>query len=151
MDSKTRMIDVSSKDDTVRVAVACGEIRMKPETIRLIQEKGLIKGDPVSVARIAGIMGAKQTPYIIPLCHPLNITSAQIEVEVLKEWLEITATVSSVGKTGVEMEALTAVSVSALAIYDICKTVDKEMVIGNIRLLEKEGGRSGHFKRAGSH
>lgn len=147
MNSKTRMIDVAAKNDTKRVAIACGEIRMNPETVLLIKEKTLPKGDPLEISRAAGIMAVKQTPFLIPLCHPLFITGVTVEFELLKDCVKITSIVSSVGKTGVEMEALTAVSVAALSIYDICKAVDKEMVIGDIYLLEKTGGKSGTFKR----
>lgn len=147
MNSKTRMIDVASKDDTKRAAIACGEIRMNPETIQLLKNKALPKGDPLEISRAAGILAAKQTPFLIPLCHPLFLTGVTLEFELLSDHVKIIAAVSSVGKTGVEMEALTAVSIAALSIYDVCKAVDKEMVIGDIYLLEKTGGKSGHFKR----
>ena len=141
------MIDVASKDDTKRVAIACGEIRMNPETIKLLKDKALPKGDPLQISCAAGIMAAKQTPFLIPLCHPLFLTGVTVDFELFNNYVKIIATVSSIGKTGVEMEALTAVSVAALSIYDVCKAVDKEMVIGGIYLLEKTGGKSGHFKR----
>ena len=124
---------------------------MKPETLKLIQDKKIPKGDVLSVARVAGIMAAKKTSEIIPMCHPLNITSVNIDITLdnKKNRIDIEARVKVTGQTGVEMEALTAVSVAALTIYDMCKAVDKEMVISDIMLIEKRGGRSGHFKRKG--
>ncbi|RLC81403.1 MAG: cyclic pyranopterin monophosphate synthase MoaC [Chloroflexi bacterium] len=140
-----RMVDVGHKPDTERMAVAKGEVYMKPETLRLIKEGNLPKGDVFSVARLAGIMAAKRTPELIPLCHPLFLSHIDVELGINEEksCVEITATVRSVGKTGVEMEALTAVSVAALAVYDMAKAVEKTMRIQNIRLVEKHGGKSG--------
>jgi len=140
-----RMVDVGAKPDTERMAVARGEVAMRPETLRLIKEGNLPKGDVFSVARLAGIMAAKRTPELIPLCHPLFLSHIDVELALNEErnCVEITATVRSVGKTGVEMEALTAVSVAALAVYDMAKAVEKTMRIQNIRLVEKHGGKSG--------
>jgi cyclic pyranopterin phosphate synthase len=141
------MVDVGQKPDTERVAVAKGEVRMQPETLRLITEGGVSKGDVLTTAQIAGIMAAKRTPDLIPLCHPLQLTKVDVDFEVddADSRIEITATVRCQGKTGVEMEALTAVSVAALTIYDMAKAVEKTMRIGNIRLVRKSGGKSGDF------
>jgi len=149
---QAKMVDVTAKDETNREAVACGTIRLKPATVKLIQEGGLPKGDVFSVARVAGIMAAKKTWGLIPLCHPLMLTGMDVSFSINQESGEIAleARVKTVGKTGVEMEALTAVSVAALTIYDMCKAVDKEMVISEIYLLSKRGGRSGTFVRSGS-
>jgi cyclic pyranopterin monophosphate synthase len=143
------MVDVGEKDITVRVAVARGEVRMNPDTLQLIVEGRAKKGDVLGVARLAGIMAAKKTPDLIPLAHPLPITSVKLEFfpDAERSLIEIEATVKVTARTGVEMEALTAASVAALTIYDMCKAVDRAMVISNIRLMEKSGGRSGHFKR----
>jgi len=142
-----RMVDVSAKDDTQRVATAEAIVRMKAETLALIQTGGMPKGDVIATARIAGIMAAKRTPELIPLCHPLAITGVTLEIEPAGETaLRIAATVKTTGKTGVEMEALTAASVAALTVYDMCKAVEKGMVIESVRLLEKEGGKSGHWR-----
>jgi len=142
-----RMVDVSDKDVTLRVATARGVISMQPETARLITSGGVAKGDVLAVAQVAGVMAAKRTPDLILLCHPLPITW----VDMLFTWhdtdLEIQATVRVAGKTGVEMEALTAVSVAALTVYDMCKAVDRGMSIGHIELLHKAGGKSGEFVR----
>ncbi len=142
---RARMVDVGHKPDTERMAIARGEVHMKPETLHLIKEGNLPKGDVFSVARLAGIMAAKRTPELIPLCHPLFLSHIDVELSINEEksCVEITATVRSVGKTGVEMEALTAVSVAALAVYDMAKAVEKTMRIQNIRLVEKHGGKSG--------
>src|SRR5919198_2594214 len=142
---QARMIDVSEKEITSRIAVARGSIRMRPETLTLILEDKIEKGDVFSVARVAGIMAAKKTPDLIPMCHPLNITSVEVELTPEEKpcRVEIEATVRVSGKTGVEMEAMTAVSVAALTIYDMCKAVDREMSIGEIRLVKKSGGKSG--------
>ena len=141
-----RMVDVSAKDDTVREATAEGLVRMRPETLALIQAGGLPKGDVLAVARIAGIMAAKRTSDLIPMCHPLPITGVSTDFEpTAADTLRIRATVKTTGKTGVEMEALTAVSVAALTIYDMCKAVDKGMRVEGIRLLEKHGGKSGDW------
>jgi len=140
-----RMVDVSAKPDTARTAVARGEIRMKPETLALIRAGQMKKGDVLTVAQIAGIQAAKRTSELIPLCHPLPVTKVDIafEFEDALPGVIITATVKVTGKTGVEMEALTAVSVAALTIYDMAKAVEKTMHIENIRLIEKHGGVSG--------
>jgi cyclic pyranopterin monophosphate synthase len=140
-----RMVDISEKADTRREAIAAGEVLMAPETLALIQEGGLPKGDVLAVARIAGIMAAKRTPDLIPLCHPLPLThlSLAFTLDGERSAVEIVATARCTGPTGVEMEALTAVSVAALAIYDMCKAVDRRMRIGNIRLQLKTGGKSG--------
>lgn len=144
-----KMVSVEEKDDTKRIAIAKGYIKMKSETLKLIKEGAMKKGDVLSVAQIAGIMGAKRTSELIPMCHNIFLTGADInyEIDEKNSAINIEARVKTVGKTGVEMEALNAVSISALTIYDMCKAVDKEMVIGDIRLVEKMGGKSGHFKR----
>jgi cyclic pyranopterin phosphate synthase len=145
-----RMVDVSSKPDTAREAVAEGSVRMRPETLALIQEGGIPKGDVFAVARVAGIMAAKQTAALIPMCHPLPITGVSVELAPAGDAVvRITATVKTTGKTGVEMEALTAVSVAALTVYDMCKAVDRGMVIEGVRLLEKRGGKSGTWVAEG--
>ncbi len=142
---KAKMVDVGDKTDTTRVAIACGEIRMTPETLALIKAGAMKKGDVLTVAQIAGIQAAKKTSELIPLCHPLPITKVDVEMQIndLLPGIVITATVKVTGKTGVEMEALTAVSVAALTIYDMAKAAEKTMCIQNIRLIEKHGGRSG--------
>ena len=144
---KAIMVDVGDKESTRRVAVARGEIRMQPETLKRILDKQIEKGDVLDVARLAGIMAAKKTPELIPLCHPLMINSVEVDFapDTEKSLVKIEAVVKVNGQTGVEMEALTAVSVAALTIYDMCKAVDKTMLIGHVRLVEKQGGRSGHF------
>ena len=146
---RARMVDVSAKDVTSRIAVACGRIRMRPETLELIREGKVEKGDVFSVARVAAIMAAKKTPELIPMCHPLNITSVEIDLKAKTNpvRVEIEAVVRVYGKTGVEMEAMTAVSVAGLTIYDMCKAVDREMCIDKIRLVKKSGGKSGTFIR----
>lgn len=140
-----RMVDVGGKPGTDRSARAAGSVTMAPETMSLLVDRALPKGDVISVARVAGIMAAKETYRLIPMCHPLAIENIKIDFEIEEETpaVNIEATVRVSGKTGVEMEALTAVSVAALTIYDMCKAVDKQMVIGEIRLLEKHGGKSG--------
>jgi len=142
---RARMIDISPKPDTERVAIAKGEVHMLPETLALILRGNLKKGDLVAVSELAGVMGAKRTADLIPLCHPLSLN--QIKVEITMEpdlpGVVITATARTVGKTGVEMEALTAVSIAALTVYDMAKAVEKTMRIQNIRLVEKHGGQSG--------
>ena len=142
-----RMVDVGDKDSTQRIAVAEGRITMSEATARLISEGGHKKGDVVAIARIAGIQGAKQCSQLIPLCHPLMLTSVSLEVTVESAAVHVSAKCKVQGQTGVEMEALTAVSVACLTIYDMCKAVDKDMVIGEIKLLEKQGGSSGHYVR----
>lgn len=145
------MVDVADKDVTVREAVARGEVRMKRETLDLILEGRAVKGDVLGVARIAGIMAAKKTPELIPLAHPLPLASVSIEFFPDKDRsvIEIEVRVKVTARTGVEMEALTAVSCAALTVYDMCKAVDRGMVLSEIRLMEKSGGRSGQFKRTG--
>ncbi len=139
------MVDVGGKPDTCRVAVAKGEVRMRPQTLKLIEEGKVGKGDVLAVAQVAGIMAAKRTPDIIPMCHPLWITSATLDFEILRETstIEVTATTQTKGATGVEMEALTAVAVAALTIYDMVKAVDRGVHISNVRLVRKSGGKSG--------
>ena len=145
----SRMVDTSGKAETQREARASGQVRMLPATLALIQDRALAKGDVLEVARLAGIMAAKRTGELIPLCHPLPITGAQVDFRIEGEdCLYIEATVRVFGRTGVEMEALTAVSVAALTVYDMCKSVDRAMTIERIRLEEKVGGKSGHFTRA---
>jgi cyclic pyranopterin phosphate synthase len=149
-EGKARMVDVSDKAETERVATAKGSVLMQPATLALIKEGGVKKGDVLSVARLAGIMGAKKTPDLIPLCHPLALTSVQVDLTLdeARHAVDITATCKLTGKTGVEMEALTAVSVAALTVYDMCKAVDKGMQIVDIRLTHKSGGKSGTYERA---
>lgn len=144
---KAKMVDVSEKNETKRVAVAKGSIKMKPETIKMIKDNKMKKGDVLSVAQIGGITGTKKTWDIIPMCHNIFLTGSDIKFIVLEDEIEVEATVSTVGKTGVEMEALTAVSTAMLTIYDMCKAVDKDMVIGNIRVMKKIGGKSGEYNR----
>ena len=146
-EGKARMVDVSDKAETERTATAKGSVLMQPATLALIKEGGVKKGDVLSVARLAGIMGAKKTPDLIPLCHPLALTSVQVDLTLdeARNAVDITATCKLVGKTGVEMEALTAVSVAALTVYDMCKAVDKGMQIVDIRLMHKSGGKSGTY------
>lgn len=142
------MVDVSDKAETERIAVAKGEIAMAPDTLARILEGAVEKGDVLSVARLAGIMGAKRTPELIPLCHPLALTKVSVDLVALPERnvVEITATCKLKGRTGVEMEALTAVSVAALTVYDMCKAADRGMRIGEIRLVHKSGGKSGSYE-----
>jgi cyclic pyranopterin monophosphate synthase len=139
------MVDVGAKPDTERVAVAQGEIRMRPDTLELIRQGAMKKGDVLAVAQIAGVMAAKRTSELIPLCHPLPLTQVDVQIELDNQipGVSITATARTVGKTGVEMEALTAVTVSALTVYDMAKAAEKTMVIQNVRLVEKHGGQSG--------
>ena len=150
-EGKAIMVDVGGKESTQRVAVARGVVKMQPETLERILDNRVAKGDVFAVARLAGIMAAKKTSELIPLCHPLLINS--IAVEFLPDpgsaRVAIEATVKVTGQTGVEMEALTAVSVAGLTIYDMCKAIDKTMTIGDVRLAEKKGGRSGHFINPG--
>ena len=136
-EGSAKMVDVGEKAIVRRTATAGGYVRMSPETVELLREKALPKGDALNTARIAGVMAAKKTSELIPLCHGLNVTGIDVEFEVAKDLIGITATVRVSDRTGVEMEALTAVSVAALTVYDMCKAVDKEMVIGEIKLLEK--------------
>ena len=147
-EGKALMVDVSDKDITERTATATGSVIMEPETIAKILEGGFKKGDVLSVARLAGIMGAKRTPDLIPLCHPLALTSVKVDLSVdpARNAVDITATCKLKGRTGVEMEALTAVSVAALTVYDMCKAVDRGMRITEVRLMHKAGGKSGEYR-----
>ena len=141
------MVDVGGKAETLRTAVARGHITAHAETLRLIAEQKMKKGDVLEVARLAGIMAAKRTGELIPLCHPLALTSIRVELAIAddRSRIEIEAEIQTIGRTGVEMEALTAVSVAALTVYDMCKAVDREMVIADVRLVKKTGGKSGDF------
>ncbi len=141
------MVDVSDKPPTEREAVACGHVRLAPATLRLIRAGRIAKGDPLQAARLAGIMAAKRTGELIPLCHPLAITSCQVDLRPRADGYEIEARVRTTGPTGVEMEALTAVAVAGLTVYDMVKAVDRAVVIGRIRLMAKRGGRSGAWTR----
>jgi cyclic pyranopterin phosphate synthase len=144
----SRMVDVSAKAVTARSARASGLVRMEPATLALILDRRMAKGDVLEVARLAGIMGAKRTGDLIPLCHPLGLDAVDLAIEAAGPGtLRIEATVKVEGRTGVEMEALTAVSVAALTVYDMCKAIDRGMTIERVRLEEKAGGRSGHFHR----
>jgi cyclic pyranopterin monophosphate synthase len=154
LDSKgrARMVDVSAKDATERTATATGRITMSRATFDLVKKGAVKKGDVLSIARLAGIMGAKKTPELIPLCHPLALSSVVVDLELADgktPAIAITATCKLKGQTGVEMEALTAVSVAALTVYDMCKAVDRAMTISDIRLIHKAGGKSGEFKASG--
>jgi cyclic pyranopterin phosphate synthase len=142
---RPRMVDITGKPDTVREAVARGLVRMQAATFQLIKQGGTAKGDVLTVAQLAGTMAAKRTPDLIPLCHPILIGNIRVEfnLDEANSTVEITSTASSTGKTGVEMEALTATAVAALTIYDMCKAVDRSMKIENIRLVRKSGGKSG--------
>jgi cyclic pyranopterin phosphate synthase len=142
-----RMVDVSGKEVSAREAVAAGRVMVSPEVVRLLRGAGVPKGDTLAVARLAGIMGAKQTPALIPLCHPLALSAVNVDLEVLDDAVEITATVRTTDRTGVEMEALTAVAVAGLTVVDMVKAVDKRAVISDIRVLSKSGGKSGDFVR----
>ena len=144
---KVRMVDVGDKPVTSREALARAEILMSAAALRQIRSGAVVKGDPLQAARLAGIMAAKQTSTLIPLCHPLPLTHVSVELTATSRGYRIEARVRTSAQTGVEMEALTAVSVAALTIYDMVKAVDKEMVIGDICLVEKKGGRSGHYRR----
>jgi cyclic pyranopterin phosphate synthase len=143
------MVDVSEKMETKREATASAAVRMTPDTLRLIMDRKVTKGDVFSAARIAGIMAAKKTPFLIPLCHPLNISSVAIDFEIDEQnsSVRIFSTVRTVGKTGVEMEALTAVALASLTIYDMCKAIDKGITITDIYLLKKTGGKSGSYRK----
>ena len=142
------MVDVSDKPESERVAVAAGAVLMRPATLARIMEGGVKKGDVLATARLAGIMAAKRTPDLIPLCHPLPLTAVEVALscDPARHAVDIVATCKSKGRTGVEMEALTAVAVAALTIYDMCKAIDRAMTLSEIRLLEKSGGKSGHYK-----
>lgn len=147
-EGRARMVDVGGKDDTLRIAIAEGEIIMQPSTLKMIKDKEISKGDVLAVAQVAGIMAAKKTSQIIPMCHPLLLTGINInfKIDEEKNRVIIQSQVKTVGKTGVEMEPLTAVSVAALTIYDMCKAVDRGMTIQDIHLVEKSGGQSGHYQ-----
>ena len=144
---RVKMVDVGDKPAPAREAIARGSITMSAEALKLIRRGEVKKGDPLQTAKLAGILAAKQTSALIPLCHPLPLTHVSVELTPLKTGYQIEARVRTTGQTGVEMEALTAVSVAALTIYDMVKAVDKEMVIGDICLVEKKGGKSGHYVR----
>jgi len=150
-EGRAKMVDVSEKDDTSREAVAVGSIYMKRETLERVKEGTVKKGDVLSVAQVGGIMGSKNTPHIIPMCHPIMISGCDISFNLNFEKckIDIKVITKTVGKTGVEMEALTAVSVAALTIYDMCKAIDKEMIISDVMLVKKSGGKSGVFERKG--
>lgn len=139
---RARMVDVSAKPDTRRVAVAEGRVRMRPETADLVRQNAIAKGDVLTVAQVAGIMAAKRAAELIPMCHPLLLLDVQVDLILETDRVEIRAGVTTFGKTGAEMEALTAVSTAALTVYDMCKAVDKEMALEGIRLIRKEGGKS---------
>src|SRR4249919_3670044 len=142
-----RMVDVSGKEVTAREAVATGRVLVSPTVVALLRGDGVPKGDALAVARVAGIMGAKQTPALIPLCHPLALSGVTVDLTVADDSVDITATVRTTDRTGVEMEALTAVSVAALTVVDMVKAVDKAAVITDVRVESKSGGRSGHWSR----
>jgi cyclic pyranopterin phosphate synthase len=142
-----RMVDVSGKDVTTREAVAAGRVRVSADVVALLRGEGVPKGDALAVARLAGIMGAKQTSSLIPLCHPLALSSVTVDLEVTDEAVEVTATVRTTDRTGVEMEALTAVAVAGLTVIDMVKAVDKPASVTDVRLLRKSGGKSGDFRR----
>ena len=145
---QAHMVDVAAKQDTHRVAIATGRIVMRPETLQKIREGSASKGDVLGIARVAAIQGAKRTSDLIPLCHPISLSSVNVEFKLLDESnaVECSARAETVGRTGVEMEALTAVSVALLTIYDMCKAVDRGMRIEGVRLMEKRGGKSGHWQ-----
>jgi cyclic pyranopterin phosphate synthase len=142
-----RMVDVSAKEITAREAVAAGRVLVSAKVVGLLRGAGVPKGDTLAVARLAGIMGAKQTPSLIPLCHPLALSSVTVDLEVTDEAVEVVATVRTTDRTGVEMEALTAVAVACLTVIDMVKAVDKRAVVTDVRLLSKSGGTSGDFSR----
>jgi cyclic pyranopterin phosphate synthase len=149
---RARMVDVGAKPDSERVAVARGRITMRPETLALIQAGTAKKGDVLTVAQVAGIQAAKRAHELIPMCHPLLLTHVEVELASGEEggqaWIDVEATVRTTGKTGVEMEALTAASVAALTVYDMCKAADRGMCITDLRLMHKRGGKSGTWERA---
>src|SRR3954469_16039820 len=145
---RARMVDVTPKEATHRRAVARGRVYMKPETTSLVAKGAIGKGDVLSVARVAGIQAAKRAPDLIPLCHPLLVNSVLVNFRIDDDFIEVEAQVDTVDRTGVEMEALTACSIAALTVYDMCKSADRTMVIGDITLWEKTGGRSGSYRRS---
>lgn len=144
---RVRMVDVSAKPETEREAVAEAEVRMSAAAVRAIRRKEVAKGDPLQTARVAGIMAAKRTADLIPLCHPLELSHVDVDMRARPHGYRIRSRVTTVGRTGVEMEALVAVTTAALTLYDMLKAVDRGMVITSVRLLEKRGGRSGHYRR----
>jgi len=154
-EGRARMVDVGEKDSTERIAIASGQVYLRPNTMSLIKQGNIKKGDVLAVAQVAGIMGAKKTSDVIPMCHPLLLTNVDITFDSNSEpdltsglcCIEVKATVKVTGQTGVEMEALTAVSIAALTIYDMCKAIDREMFFANIGLIQKSGGKSGTFSR----
>lgn len=147
---RVQMVDVSAKDVTERLATVRGEIRMAPETVRLVVENQVAKGNVLETARLAGIQAAKRTAELIPLCHQLNLTAISVEFTVAEDHIAVETQARVADRTGVEMEALTAATVALLTIYDMCKGVDRGMIIDKVRLQEKSGGRSGHYQRQGS-
>lgn len=149
-DGHSRMVDVTSKSETVREAIARSSVYAKSETINRIADRDISKGDVLEVARLAGIMAAKKTPDLIPLCHPIPLTSVELELSIDHDnnKIDIEARVQNVGKTGVEMEALTAVSAAGLTVYDMCKAIDREIIISDVKLIKKSGGKSGTFLRS---
>ena len=151
-DGRARMVDIGSKAETERTAIAAGRVRMAPDTLQRALDRDTKKGDPIAIAELAGIMGAKRTSALIPLCHPLPLTSVTVSIERDgdAEALRVIATAKTTGRTGVEMEALTAVSVACLTLYDMLKAVDKAMVIDGIELIEKTGGKSGDYRKPAS-
>lgn len=146
-EGRAHMVEVGDKEDTKRLAKAYGRIKMKRETVQMIKDGLIEKGDVLSVAQIGGIMGSKKTSELIPMCHNIFITGSNIRFNILEDAIEIESEVKTFGKTGVEMESLTAVSIAALTIYDMCKAIDKDMVIEEIKLLRKSGGKSGEYIR----
>jgi cyclic pyranopterin monophosphate synthase len=148
---RARMVDVTSKEPSHRRAVARCKVHMNPETASKIATGVITKGDVLSVARVAGIQAAKQTPFLLPLCHPLLVGSVLVNFRIEEAHVEVEAHVDTVDRTGVEMEAMTACAVAALTIYDMCKSIDRGMTIGDLALWEKTGGRSGHWRRALDH
>jgi cyclic pyranopterin phosphate synthase len=148
-DGKASMVDVSGKEATRRVARASGKVKMGSQTVAALREQRNPKGDPLETARIAGVQAAKRTPELVPLCHPLLLEHVDVTAELVDDGVELGARVTMTGKTGAEMEALTAVAVAALTVYDMCKAVDKGMVIERVRLEEKSGGKSGTYRRDG--
>ena len=147
-DGNAAMVDISGKAETKREATAAGSVLMQPETVKTIMDRGIKKGDVLTVAQLAGIMGAKRTADIIPLCHPLGLSSVKVDLscDPARNAVDITATAKITGQTGVEMEALTAVSVAALTVYDMCKAIDKGMRLTDIHLIKKTGGKSGTYE-----
>ncbi len=148
-DGRAYMVEVTDKNETFRRAVAIGSVYMSPDTIEAIKNERIKKGDVLCVSQVAGIMGAKKTSDIIPMCHPLMLTGVDLHFAIEKDHIVIEAEVKTLGKTGVEMEALSAVTIAALTIYDMCKAIDKEMVISDVQLIRKTGGKSGNYRKEG--